>query len=441
MNKTSPHPHPKKYVVVLAHADGWGALSANKIVQHLHTDYPDLGVYPVVSKATKTKEGKILTKLDDLKLSRELKETNLLHYFDQIDALYEHTPSAEKTQKLLNGHLKPEGIAEEHLTEYYLKLGMQQAQQHSMELRTFKQLAKQCCTDGEVHYTSRGGPKGGDEVAAVVHALEAHHGKGPEVLLSVDTMAILPKEILENYQCFSTHPGPLDTVKVEGMQGTLRSLVNQVFYDRDGKRMPEDHVFGMGLAHVKGTLFMQHPELDKGPPIKTTLTPVVPGMCAYQVRDEVYHALTDEMLKLLPTFLDKKARRDLVDHASKAKETADAEPHERIGELDSQPFAGWQGEGVGFVNESAPWGVEMFQNKIIDPVYFKNQMRRFFPGDANEFEKTFTEIYGDNLEKLSKQSRARTEDPYMRLYAGDPDVTIRRYKPGTDEVTHEYRNR
>ena len=78
---------PSPYVVVLAHADGWGALSANKLIRHLREHHPDLGVHLIVSQATKNKEGQIATNLKDLKPSRELKETNLLTYFETIDAI------------------------------------------------------------------------------------------------------------------------------------------------------------------------------------------------------------------------------------------------------------------------------------------------------------------------------------------------------------------
>jgi hypothetical protein len=430
----------KKYVIVLAHADGWGALSANKVVKHLHEQYPDLGVYLVVSQATKNKEGKIATKLDDLKTPRELKETNLLEYFRRIDALYDGIPCDKETELMLNGKKKPDGVAEEDLPEYFMKLGMRQVQQQSTELLTFKQLAKRCCTDSEVHYTTKGGLKGGEEVAAVVEVLEKQHGHGPEVLLSVDTMAILPKELLEKYQCFSTHPGPLDTIKVEGMQGTLRSLVNQVLYDADGKPLPRDHVFGMGAAHIKGTLFMQHPELDKGPPIAVTQSFVCPGMCAYQARDEVYDALTDAMLERLPSLLDKDKRASLVEKASKEKAELDTKPHHRVGELEADQFATWQGQAVGFANGAGPWGMEVIQNAIVNPPYFQNQMRRFFPGPEAEFEKTFGQVYGNTLDRIAQQKDERLTDPWARLYSGDPNITIKRHDPKTGEVIAEYRN-
>lgn len=394
----------KKYVVVLAHADGWGAVSANNLITQLHKNYPDVAVHLVVSQATKDKEGKIATKLDDLKTPRELKETNLLEYFRNVDTMYEQ-PSCKPA-----------------------------------ELLTFNQLAKHYCADGEVHYTSRGGPKGGEEVAAIVAALEKQCGQGPEVLLSVDTMAILPKELLERYQCCSAHPGPLDTIKVEGMQGTLRSLVNQVLYDAHGEPLPVDHVFGMGMAHIKGTLFMQHPELDKGPPVDVIQTFVCPGMCAYQARSEVYHELIDAMLKRLPQLLDKDKRAALVEKATREKAALDALPNRSIPELEAGQFATWQGQAIGFPDDTKPWGVDVVQNAIVDHHHFENQMHRFFPGAEKEFGQTFGKIYGQTLDKLAQQQDARLTDPWARLFAGDPDVVITQYDPKTGKPVAEYKN-
>jgi hypothetical protein len=430
----------KKYVVVLAHADGWGALSANKVVKHIHDHYPDVGVYLVVSQATKNQEGRIATKIDDLKTPRQLKETNLLEYFQRLDERYERMLSPAEIKRIVSASKAPDGLSNEETNKYFFSLGEQLAHQYSVDLLTFKQLAKRYCADQEVHYTTKGGPKGGAEVAAVVEELEKQYGHGPEVLLSVDTMAILPKDLLEKYNCFSTHPGPLDNTKIEGMQGTLRSLVNSVLYDREGKPLPADHVFGKGEAFIKGTLFMQHPELDKGPPIALTQSYVCPGMCAYQSRDEVYDALTDEMLRRLPVFLDKDARAALVQKATQEKEALDALPHQHIPELDPDKFATWQGKAIGFVDDAAPHGVDVVQNEIINPQYFKNQMRRFFPGSEADFDREFTEVYGTTIDQLLQQKDKRLIDPWARYYAGCTDITIRQHNPKTGEVIAEYKN-
>lgn len=304
----------KKYVVVLAHSDGWGASSANKVVDHIHANHPDLGIYLVVSQATKNKAGNIATKLGDLKIPRELKETDMLAYFEQIDAIYDSMPPQQELmrrwQNIRQGNASElASLSSVEQAQFYFDLGRDLTRYQMAELSTFKQLAAKCCADKTVHYTSRGGPIGGEEAAEIIGQLERQYGHGPEVLLSVDTMAILPADLLNRYDCFSAHPGPLDDIRIEGMQGTLRSLANQILYDAGGLPLPASHQFGWGLAYIKGTLFMQHPELDKGPPIRVVQTPVCPGMCAYQARDEIYASLTDAMLELLPTFLNKKARK------------------------------------------------------------------------------------------------------------------------------------
>ncbi len=421
-------PQEKKYVVVLAHADGWGAVSADKVVRQLREEYPDLGIYLVVSQATRNKEGKIATKLDDLKIPRELKEENLLEYFKHIDKIYDTTPSFEQTRREIEEGKKPEGVSEEDLFAHYMQLGMQQAHQHRVQLLTFKQLAKRYCSDGEVHYTTKGGPKGGEEVAAVVTELEKQYGYGPEVLLSVDTMAILPAALLEKYQCFSTHPGPLDRIKIEGMQGTLRALVDEVFFDRKGRPIEADFVIGymgFGDACLKGTLFMQHPELDKGPPIVVTLTPIYLGMCAYQARDFVYYTLTDWLLEAVPFLLNKEERTKLVERAMQVKADLDALPKRHVPQLEAEPFAKWQGKSVAIPSEERPGEMEVIQNAIIHPDYFKKQMRRFFPGEEIDFEELFTRIYGNALERLAVQQNARLTDPWARLLIEDPGILSR----------------
>src|ERR1700722_13867927 len=210
--------HQEKYVVVLAHADGWGASSANHIVRGIRKQYPEMGIYLVVSQATKNSEGKIATKLGDLVIPRALKETCLLKYFERIDNFYASMPPREEIERQIRQvyqvtaneilpHLSPEERA-----EHLMHLGMWSVYQDIAEFYTFKELAKRYCTDGEVYYTMRGGTKGGEEAAVLITEIEKQHGHGPEVLLSVDTMALLPGELLDKYQCFSTHPGPREPV-------------------------------------------------------------------------------------------------------------------------------------------------------------------------------------------------------------------------------------
>ena len=400
-------PNHKKHVFVLAHADGWGALSANTLIRHIHEHYPDIAIHLIVSQATKNKEGKIATKLEDLKDTRELKESNLLEYFAKIDAL----PASQK------------------------------AKGKEAELYTFNELARRFCADAAVHYTSRGGPKGGQEVAEIFHKLEGEDGITPEVVLSVDTMAILPEAITSRYHCFSTHPGPLDTIKVEGMQGTLRSLVSQVFYDRDGNPKPSDPWARPSTDYIKGTLFLQHPELDKGPPIDSIITPVCPGMCAYQARDEVYSSLVASMIDHLPIFLDKNKREALAYEATAKKEALDKLPHISIPELDDGQFKRWQSQSVAFLDDTSPQGLEVIQNEIVSPHYFQNAMRRFWPGNEKEFKNCFDEIYGNNIERIKATASKRLlDDPWAAYHAGDPRVAITRLDPETGEPLKVFSN-
>jgi hypothetical protein len=152
---------PSRYVVVLAHADGWGALSANKVVKSLHAKYPDLGVHLIVSQATKDPEGNIKTKLDDLKPVRELKETNLLKFFEVIDKQYAETPDIEELQTEF-----PNGVASAEEANRIIEVGAQNAAQRFPKFLTFKQLAAKYCADAAVHYTTSGGKKGGQQLGA-----------------------------------------------------------------------------------------------------------------------------------------------------------------------------------------------------------------------------------------------------------------------------------
>ncbi len=104
------HCPPQRYVVVLTHGDSWGAVSANKIVKHLHEHHPDLGIYLVASTATKDEQGEIKTRLDDLKTFRALKETDLQTYFDDINQLYAQAPDLAALEQMLSGDCSPEDL-------------------------------------------------------------------------------------------------------------------------------------------------------------------------------------------------------------------------------------------------------------------------------------------------------------------------------------------
>ncbi|MBX9725681.1 MAG: hypothetical protein K2X09_00320, partial [Rickettsiales bacterium] len=226
----------------------------------------------------------------------------------------------------------------------------------------------------------------------------------------------------------------LDTIKVEGMQGTLRSLVSQVFYDSKGNPKPNDPWARPSLDYIKGTLFLQHPELDKGPPIDSIITPVCPGMCAYHARDEVYSSLVESMIHHLPIFLDKDKREALVHEATAKKEALDQLPHVSIPELDDGAFRRWQSHAAPYLDDTSPHGVEVIQNEIVSHHYFHNAMRRFWPGNEKDFENCFNKIYGNNIERIKATASERLLDnPWMAHQAGDPRVAITQYDPKTGQ--------
>jgi hypothetical protein len=70
------------------------------------------------------------------------------------------------------------------------------------------------------------------------------------------------------------------------------------------------------------------------------------------------------------------------------------------------------------LDDSAPHGVEVVQNEIINPQYFRNQMRRFFPGSEVDFNRGFMEFFGTTLEKISSQKDRSLKDPNARLLSG-----------------------
>lgn len=396
-----------KHVVVLAHADGWGALSANIMLRHLHDHYPDLRVSFIVSQATKNSKGEIATKLGDLKLPRKIRETDMLTYFDRIDKLAGDQP-----------------------VEIDPRYGRY----------TFKELGRRFSEDGMVHYTTCGGHSGGEEVAAIVQDLQVQRGIDPEIFLSLDTMAILPAHITDNYPCFSLHPGPLGTivingkrVKVEGMQGTLRSEVNNIF----------TFPYGPGVPCVQGTMFLQHSELDKGPPISHVDSPAPVGMCAYQIRNELYALLVQEMIGRLPELLDPQRRSALIKKALAAKTKLDAEPTVHIGNLEADQLMRWQNQAIGYPDEDAPHGLHVIHNLLLNPKYFLHEMRHYLPVWLDDapgfFEGLAVGIFGEDLRALTHQSEDRLTDHWARYHAGLP-VKIIQYDPQTLKPIAVYEN-
>ena len=365
-----------KYVVVLAHNDMWGALNANQIIKGIKEYDPEMGIHLIVSKPTRDEEGREKTKLDDLRLGRKLKGDDFNAYLEVIDEMYERGEVETPPKNL-----------------------------------TFKQLADQYCIDGNVHYTSAGGSKGGQDVGRFIEEIEQmHDGQGPEMLLSVDTMAFVPKDVLKKYDSISTHPGPLDEVRIRGMQGTLRALVNGLYYRKQGEEMMPDFHTGryFGRPKVKGTLFLQVPELDKGPIISTVTSPAAINMSSYEVRDGLYYCMIEEMLAYLPELLDKEKRKNLIEHAKEEKLELDARGFQNIGALGEEPLDNWQGDGVlSFMQDvSGETRFEMYQNKIVDPSYVQSCAAEFFPNESSvsgEFLDIYSDIFGDTAQAIEQQ--------------------------------------
>jgi len=311
----------KPKVLVLAHADTWGALSANQLLPELAGK---ADVTFVVSRATKDETGSIRTIDPVLRVPRALKETFFCNYLDAIDGVFES--SGKKS------------------------------------LLTFKGLAERYAADGKVHFTTCGGPKGGAEVLAILQQVGM-----PDLSLSVDTMAILPPEIVDNIRCFSTHPGPLDNFKIEGMQGTLRSLINGVYFDSEGRPLPDGSKRHSNSAHVAGTLFLQSPVLDQGTNIERTYTPARHDACAYSLRADVYRDLVNVMIDKLPQLLDPMAREDIIMDAMRA-----ATSNDNAKEIPTL--------GKGPLIET--WAASTAEENI-EPLmsleYFKAQIQQFWP--------------------------------------------------------------
>jgi hypothetical protein len=154
----------------------------------------------------------------------------------------------------------------------------------------------------------------------------------------------------------------------------------------------------------------------------------------------VYDALIDEMQALLPVLLDRNKRAELVDAATREKAIADARPHVRISELDPETFATWQSAAVLNPTGAGPWGLEVMQNQIVDTDYFRNQMRRFYPGNDEAFATDYQEVFGAAIGK----AHAQAEDHLplaAKFLRGDAGLTLRRFNPETGDVTEEYKNK
>jgi hypothetical protein len=199
MTESTPANKPK-YVFVLVHGDIWGAYNANMLVEAVVKN----NAIPLlfVSTTALAKDGYPVAREKDLKIPRILKESNLADFFRVIDKVFKIVPNSKR-------------------------------------LHTFEGLARQFTPDGVVHRTTCGGEDGGLEMAEMFRKLKEEQGIAPELILSGDTMAILPKEVTDNIICISGHPAPLDRrIKIPGMKTTLRALCHRIVYDSKGRLLP-----------------------------------------------------------------------------------------------------------------------------------------------------------------------------------------------------------
>jgi len=313
-----------KNILILAHADTWGAVSANKLIQgisDLHNDQHD--IHLIVSKATRNQSGGIATGIEALREPRRLKEDALATFFETID------------------RRKPTQFG---------------------SLLTFQQLGQKFCSDSAVHFTSCGGKNGGQEVLKIMEDQEL----SPDIVLSVDTMAILPPEIVNQYTCYSLHPAPLADIEIAGMQGTLRSLVNEVFYSKTGKRIKPSAT--TQERYVKGSMFIQAATLDEGPVVAETFTNASPDMSAYELRHAVYNDLVEKMLALLPEILNKENLQKILANTNRTK----------VKPLSEEQLTEWLSD---------------HQNKIFDPAAFKDIVMQFWPPERTDFEHAYQEAF------------------------------------------------
>lgn len=271
----------KQYVSCLVHGDMWGALNANQLIRGI----AERGLTPImiVSRSTPDETGKPASRnIPSLIPTREAKENGLSAFFAAID---QTVRDPRPTENL-----------------------------------TFAQLAKEYCHDGTYYTTDRGGIKGGEQIRDIISSIE-RSGIKPEFILSGDTLAILPAEIVKKYDCFGTHPGPLlpgeDLPVVQGMHGTARSVMYNCFFDANGRYINDTNA--LGWKFVKGSFFNLAAKLDDGPVIAEGLTPYVPGMCLFQLRADLYHTLIEIMLRHVDQLADPAQRQKLLQEKKAAK--------------------------------------------------------------------------------------------------------------------------
>jgi len=176
---------------------------------------------------------------------------------------------------------------------------------------SFQRLAKRYCFDGKFHSSTCGGSVGGNEIAAIINQY-ADQGHKPGLILSGDVIALLPQALVDNYDCFGTHPGPLPGNG--GMHCSERSEIFQRLYSEYGG--PWDT--NTDGPYILGSFFKLASKLDKGPVISFGRIPCAAPFFDLRETDlfmqrlRLYDALIDQMVLHLPQLLDPKQRKELV---------------------------------------------------------------------------------------------------------------------------------
>lgn len=342
----------QKTVVVLVHGDVWGALNANQLLPELAKR--NCKIYLIVSRSTPNKEDgrPANSNLPDLRPFLAIKENGMLGYFNVIDSV----------ARLQGKHNLP-----------------------NAEYSTFQTLAWRFCADDTVHYTTHGGPKGGAQIQAIFDKLGTQ-GVKPDLVLSGDTLAILPGSIVNNYPCFGTHPGPLPDIP--GMHGTERSIMHHRLFNADGKPNTRH-----SLPHVKGSLFNLAEKLDDGPVIAFALSPYINGMTLLALRAGLYRSLIEKMIEHLDVFLDPeqrdtllKQRRDRPINRPRSGLPSIVPPVE---ELSPHALTDWAQDGILFPEDDGTLTLQ--RNAIFDKGEFQTWMSCFWPKGWGNRE--FEEIY------------------------------------------------
>ena len=369
----------RKTVFVIVHGDIWGAYNANQLLPAL--EKRGCNIFLMVSRSTPDKnDGCPANKnMPGLRPFLAAKENLFLSVCNAIDA----------TRKI--GRDKSRG-----------------------RFLTFNALATRFAKDKKIRWTTHGGLKGGYQIAAHFTELESFDIV-PDLVLSGDTLAVLPASITDRYPCFGTHPGPLP--EIPGMHGTERSLLHNRLFDQHGNPNPQ-HT----LPYVKGSFFNLAAKLDDGPVIAYAMAPCITGMTFLQLRQELYSSLIKTMIDHLDVLLDDGQRKDLVnDRTQNPLHKSNVTSGHHVPELAADQLSAWASDGFMGID-----GDESFvqQNAIFDPVQLKNWMREFCPPKWTDAE--FDKMYDCGVSAIPL---LRPKPPAKKLWAARTALVV----PGTDQ--------